>query len=169
MHRMNEEWLRRESLGQDLVVTAGELYTNPEYHGPSSVAGETRFVLDIRSTSEIVLREMGVFARQATEEIARDAGVRFDLGRASYSQAAVMDPLVRDRLMEAGRQTGVPAIEMSSGAGHDAVVFANAGIPTGMIFIRNHHGSHNPDEAMDMEDFRAACRLLSAYLVMSFS
>jgi N-carbamoyl-L-amino-acid hydrolase len=36
-----------------------------------------------------------------------------------------------------------------------------------MIFIRNRHGSHNPEEAMDLADFEAACRLLSAYLADS--
>ena len=55
--------------------------------------------------------------------------------------------------------------KLPSGAGHDAVVFANLGVPTGMLFIRNHHGSHNPMEAMDMADFSEAARLLSAYLV----
>ena len=40
-----------------------------------------------------------------------------------------------------------------SGAGHDAAVFANKGVPTGMLFVRNEDGSHNPYEKMDMEDF----------------
>ena len=40
-----------------------------------------------------------------------------------------------------------------SGAGHDASLFANAGIPSGMLFVRNQNGSHNPHEAMDMGDF----------------
>ena len=44
-------------------------------------------------------------------------------------------------------------LEMPSGAGHDAAVFAEAGIPSAMIFVRNDHGSHNPDEAMALEDF----------------
>ena len=35
---------------------------------------------------------------------------------------------------------------MASGAGHDAAVFAKVGMPTAMIFVRNEHGSHNPDE-----------------------
>ena len=42
---------------------------------------------------------------------------------------------------------------MPSGAGHDASLFANAGIPSAMVFVRNQHGSHNPHEAMDMDDF----------------
>ena len=48
-----------------------------------------------------------------------------------------------------------------SGAGHDAALFANAGIPSGMLFIRNRNGSHNPDEAMEMDDFMQGVRVLS--------
>ena len=40
-----------------------------------------------------------------------------------------------------------------SGAGHDAALFANAGIPSGMLFVRNQNGSHNPHEAMEIDDF----------------
>ena len=50
---------------------------------------------------------------------------------------------------------------MASGAGHDAATFASAGIPASMIFVRNQNGSHNPDEAMRMEDFELAVRALA--------
>jgi N-carbamoyl-L-amino-acid hydrolase len=53
---------------------------------------------------------------------------------------------------------------MASGAGHDCAVFANEGVPCAMIFIRNEHGSHNPDEAMDIEDFAEGCALLHGML-----
>jgi N-carbamoyl-L-amino-acid hydrolase len=33
-----------------------------------------------------------------------------------------------------------------------------------MIFIRNAHGSHNPDEAMALDDFAAAARLLTSFI-----
>jgi N-carbamoyl-L-amino-acid hydrolase len=49
---------------------------------------------------------------------------------------------------------------LPSGAGHDAAKFANAGIAAGMIFIRNEHGSHNPQEAMDLADFGAGVEVL---------
>ena len=53
---------------------------------------------------------------------------------------------------------------MASGAGHDAAVFAKMGIPTGMVFVRNEHGSHNPDEAMTLADFAVATRALLGLL-----
>ena len=50
---------------------------------------------------------------------------------------------------------------IASGAGHDSAVFANAGIPAAMIFIANQHGSHNPDEAMELDDFMTGAALLT--------
>ena len=72
-----------------------------------------------------------------------------------------MDARLRASLMERLEQP----FEMASGAGHDAAVFAKLGIPTGMIFVRNEHGSHNPDEAMPLDDFAVATRALIGLLL----
>jgi N-carbamoyl-L-amino-acid hydrolase len=53
---------------------------------------------------------------------------------------------------------------MPSGGGHDAAVFAAAGIPSGMVFVRNRNGSHNPQEAMELTDFLAGCDILYSHL-----
>ena len=53
---------------------------------------------------------------------------------------------------------------MASGAGHDTAVFANAGVPAALIFVRNQNGSHNPDEAMRIEDFAAGASLIASRL-----
>jgi N-carbamoyl-L-amino-acid hydrolase len=55
---------------------------------------------------------------------------------------------------------GITHDTIPSGAGHDASLFANAGVPAGMLFIRNQNGSHNPDEAMDMADFMLGVQVL---------
>ena len=58
----------------------------------------------------------------------------------------------------------VRAMDIPSGASHDSAAFADAGVPTAMLFIRNEHGSHNPDEAMEIPDFIDATKLLAAGL-----
>ena len=45
-------------------------------------------------------------------------------------------------------------------SGHDAALFANAGIPAAMIFVRNQHGSHNPEEDMRIDDLMAGATVL---------
>jgi beta-ureidopropionase / N-carbamoyl-L-amino-acid hydrolase len=163
LHHMEAVWLRQEDAGADLVVTAGELYTDPAMHGPSKIAGETRFVLDVRSVSDATMDAVAAEARTAAERIGNAYGVSFDLGPASDSPPALMDVRLRARLMSLLDQP----FEMPSGAGHDAAVFAKVGIPTAMIFVRNERGSHNPEETMALEDFEVATRALLG-LVLNF-
>jgi N-carbamoyl-L-amino-acid hydrolase len=154
LHYLESLWIDHEARGADLVFTAGELSTNPLLHAPSKVAGETRFVLDFRSTSEDIMRDVVAEARTAAARIGDDYRVRFDLGETSDSPAAVMDPRLRAALQRVFDQP----FDLPSGAGHDAAVFAGIGIPSAMIFVRNDHGSHNPEESMDMADFAIATR-----------
>lgn len=157
LHAMRGVWLQHEAAGDDLVLTSGEFCTNPALHGPSKVAGETQFVLDIRSLSDATMDAVAHAARAAAQRIGEEYRVRFDLGTTSDSPPALMDP----RLISAFRQP----LAMASGAGHDAAVFAQAGVPSGMVFVRNAHGSHNPDEAMDLGDFAVATQALSDVLL----
>jgi beta-ureidopropionase / N-carbamoyl-L-amino-acid hydrolase len=64
------------------------------------------------------------------------------------------------RLRHAAQALGLPDEEIPSGAGHDAAVFANAGIPSAMVFVRNENGSHNPKEAMNLDDFVAGIAVM---------
>ena len=84
-------------------------------------------------------------------------GVRFELGPEGGSRASPMDAGVQAGLRRAAEALGIPYRSMASGGGHDAAAFAQAGVPAGMLFVRNQNGSHNPREAMRMEDVAAAC------------
>ena len=65
LHHLEAFWVDQETAGADLVFTAGELYTDPALHGPSKIAGETRFVLDFRSVSEATMDAVAAEARRA--------------------------------------------------------------------------------------------------------
>jgi N-carbamoyl-L-amino-acid hydrolase len=161
LHHLEQLWLEEERLGADLVFTCGEFCTDPAMHGPSRVAGETRFVIDLRSLSETTMARMVEEARGAAARIGERYRVRFDLGAVTTSAPGMMDPRLRAVLL---RQLDRP-FEMASGAGHDAAVFAGMGVPTAMIFVRNENGSHNPDEAMDLADFAIAAEALVGLLI----
>ena len=161
LHHMETVWLRQEAAGADLVLTAGELFTDPAMHGPSKIAGETRFVLDLRSLSDATMDGVAAEARAAAARISADYRVTIDLGATSDSPPAVMDARLRARL----RGLLEHPFEMASGAGHDAAVFAKLGIPSGMIFVRNENGSHNADEAMSLDDFAVGARALLGLLM----
>jgi beta-ureidopropionase / N-carbamoyl-L-amino-acid hydrolase len=161
LHQLETVWLEQERAGADLVLTCGELFTDPAMHAPSKVAGETRFVIDIRSQSDATMDAVAAEALRAAQRIGTDYRVQFDLGATSDSPPGIMDSRLRRALIA---QLERP-FEMASGAGHDAVVFAKMGIPTGMIFVRNDHGSHNAEEAMAMEDFAVGARALLGLLL----
>lgn len=165
VRELDLEWERVRNDGGDLVFTVGKLFTDAKVHALTKVPGEAQFTLDFRSQSGATLKEMKMLA----EGLARDIGARrrvgFELGQFSLQQPAAMDPGCRSRLLEGARALGIPYMEIASGAGHDAQDFAHAGFPAAMIFVRNSHGSHNPDEAMDIADFALGTRLLAWMLV----
>jgi N-carbamoyl-L-amino-acid hydrolase len=164
VQRINDEWERLEAIGEDLAFTVGELMTDPKQHGPSKVPGETRFVLDFRSLEDATMRHMAEFAERHAAELATRHRVQFLLGEPSYSAPARLDATLRQGFRQTAEELGIPTMVLASGAGHDAVVFVTSGVPSAMMFIRNQHGSHNPREAMAIEDFAAATRILARHI-----
>jgi N-carbamoyl-L-amino-acid hydrolase len=77
---------------------------------------------------------------------------------------ATATPEVQSAIERAAGALGLSATRLPSGAGHDAQDFDRAGYRAAMIFVRNAHGSHNPDEAMDMDDFALGTQLLARFL-----
>jgi N-carbamoyl-L-amino-acid hydrolase len=54
----------------------------------------------------------------------------------------------RGALARAVAGLGLTPVELPSGAGHDAAIFALAGVPSAMLFVRSDAGgvSHAPEE-----------------------
>jgi beta-ureidopropionase / N-carbamoyl-L-amino-acid hydrolase len=67
------------------------------------------------------------------------------------------------RPLDALRAVLPRAPEVVSGAGHDAMVLALAGVPTAMLFVRSLNGgiSHHPDELSSPEDIALAVDALT--------
>ena len=153
-------WKRREAAGEDLVCTVGQFYTDAAVHTMTKIPGEVRFTIDYRSYDENVLAAVHRELSDNARAIGQGRAVTIDLGENTHAEGAVMDPILVSLAQNVASRLGIGAPMMASGAGHDCAVFANQGVPCTMIFIRNDHSSHNPKEAMDIEDFAEACRLL---------
>ena len=54
---------------------------------------------------------------------------------------------------------------LASPASHDTATFTVAGVPSAMLFVRNENGSHNPYEAMEIDDFIEASAVMTGWLV----
>ena len=68
--------------------------------------------------------------------------------------------------LEALRRVLPGAPELASGAGHDAMVIAAAGVPAAMLFVRSLNGgvSHHPDELSSDDDIARGIDALTAAL-----
>ncbi|MDQ0142063.1 Zn-dependent hydrolase [Cupriavidus necator] len=158
--RLDEHWKVLLERGSDLVVTTGIVATDPAEHSISRIPGKVNFSFEVRSKSLDTLEGFYQLFRTECKAISRDRGVQFAFDRRIEAAPATMDPALTELLRNACARAQLPVESLPSGAGHDASLFANAGIPTAMLFVRNEHGSHNPDEAMDLDDFMLGTQVL---------
>ncbi|MEN3367368.1 MAG: beta-ureidopropionase / N-carbamoyl-L-amino-acid hydrolase [Burkholderiales bacterium] len=158
--RLDQHWQALLEQGKDLVVTFGVVGTNPQEHAVSRIPGEVDFSFEVRSECKLMLEQFYQLMRDECTAITKERGVEFVFDRRVLTHPALMDGSIVERLLAISKRLGLPSEKIASGAGHDASVFANAGIPSAMIFIRNEHGSHNPREAMESDDFIAGTNLL---------
>ena len=158
---LESEWDRVEAAGGDLVLTFGKLFTDTSLHSLSKVPGEVSFTIDARSQDTRVLDRMEARIRSEADRIAEARGVTFALEPILRVKPAIMDADLQRRLHAGCGELGIKTMAIPSGAGHDAADFANAGVRTAMIFVRNPNGSHNPAEHMEMADFALGTRLLA--------
>lgn len=162
--RLDESWTTILNKGDDLVLTSGIVATDPEKHAMSRIPDSVSFSLDIRSQKASTLDDMRELLESEMREIERDRKVRFETGEELRVEPALCDRDLVAGLEKAMVRTGLEPFIMPSGGGHDAAVFAGAGVPSAMVFVRNRNGSHNPQEAMEIDDFLAGVDILFAFL-----
>ena len=162
--RLDEHWEKLQGQGVDLVITSGVVQTNAAEHTLTRIPGEIAFSLDIRSQSQQTLDDFYQLLQDECAIVRRNRGVDFEFDEKIFTPPGEIDVELERKLVGICEELQVPYIEIASGAGHDAAVFANCGVPSAMIFIRNEHGSHNPQEKMDLDDFILGTEVLYAAL-----
>ena len=160
INNLDEHWRVLLERGHDLVVTVGIVGTDPAHHSMSRIPGEAAFSFEARSQSTGTLAAFYDLMRAECRRIETERKVAFAFDRRLDAPPARADDRWIDRLVGLSADLDLPTETVPSGAGHDAGVFANAGVPTGMIFVRNAHGSHNPRESMEIDDFMQGTELL---------
>jgi acetylornithine deacetylase/succinyl-diaminopimelate desuccinylase-like protein len=129
------------------VATVGQLRVEPG--AANVVPGRVRLLVDARAPDQERL------GRLISE---------LGLEEAHYVIPPVqLSPAVLRQEVE---RRGLPVIELSSGAGHDAGVLAAAGVEASMLFVRSLNGgvSHSPEELSSDEDIELAVEVLTATL-----
>ncbi|WP_232828817.1 allantoate amidohydrolase [Kribbella monticola] len=140
-------------------ATFGRLSVEP--NGTNAVPSQVTAWLDARAATDEVLQSLlSAITRQAVERAERD-GTSVEVTPESVSPIVEFPSGLRDRLAAVLDDAPV----LPTGAGHDAGVFSDAGIPTAMLFVRNPTGvSHSPAEHAEMDDCLAGVDALAAVL-----
>jgi allantoate deiminase len=151
------ERLSREAQGR-AIATVGEVEVLP--NAPNVVPGRCVLSLDTRSAQDEARDALLGAIRDAVEAIAAGRGERAEVASLGAVPAQPLDPDVVSALDRACRAIGQVPEQLVSRAAHDAQNLARFGIPTGMLFVRSTHGSHNPAEHVEVEDAALGVRAL---------
>jgi N-carbamoyl-L-amino-acid hydrolase len=162
--RMDDHWSSILQHGGDLVLTSGIFFTDSNHHAMSRIPGELYFSFESRSEDEEILLALDDLLRSECKTIEKERGVDFIFDEVIKSKPAKIDDEILKKLQYAAKLNKLKDALIPSGAGHDASVFSNEGIPTGMIFIRNANGSHNPSETMNINDFLIGVTILKDFI-----
>jgi allantoate deiminase len=151
----------------DAVATVGDVtLLSP---GRNVIPGDVLLSVDLRAARPDVLETLEAAVADLASAAAESRGVRRELQLGYRSAPAPMDPELCRALRAHAEAAGVDAPLLPSGAGHDAAVFARAGVPSAMLFVRsgNRGISHDPAEHSDARDVAVAVDVLTATLATS--
>src|SRR5581483_11092190 len=156
--------------------------TTPMGNRADALVDAARFVLHVRESAhdgavatvgyvEVEPNAVNVVPERVTVSVDARAPTTEQLD--ALVAAIGYEPTVRfepvdfsDPPLAALRAAAPGAPELVSGAGHDAMILAAAGVPTAMLFVRSLNGgiSHHPDELSSEEDVDRAVDVLTASL-----
>ena len=128
------------------VATVGQVEVEPG--GANVIPSRVRLSLDVRAPD--VLGLDGLVAAVGFKPDYRVEPAQFAGG-------------ARTALADAIAARGLPAVDLPSGAGHDAGILAAAGVDAAMLFVRslNDGISHSPDELSSEDDIALAVDVLA--------
>jgi len=161
---LDQLWEEYENRGIPMACTIGRFHTDAKQHGLTIVPGAFHFSLDVRAYDEAVLAELDQRVDAIIAGIEQSRGVRFHRGTKARAAVGPVDANIKTALTRGAATMGINTIELGSPASHDAAAFAACGVPMGLIFVRNANGSHNPREAMTIEDFLDGTAILTEWL-----
>lgn len=146
---------RRRAAAQGCVATVGRMSVEP--NGINAVPSHVTAYLDARGDDADAVRA----AVADLDELVGQLGGQ--MHQESWTPSTPFDDALSQRVRRAvGEHTPV----LGTGAGHDAGILANAGVPTAMLFVRNPTGvSHAPDEFAEQGDCHAGVEALTTVLV----
>ena len=128
------------------------------------IPGAVKLGVDIRSISKVARDSVGTLIKEFIDVTAEKRGLSYTIEPIAQDHPVAMHPAMIREIEEAVKSVGVDYMTMPSGAGHDAMHWADV-VPTGMIFIPCREGiSHNPSEFTDLADIITGAKVLDTVL-----
>ncbi len=144
--------------GEDGRSTVGQLQVFP--NSRNVIPGEVRFSVEFRHPDNDRLNAIADAFEAGAEGLLAGSGCTLALTPLFRVPSQPFDPECVGLVRAAAERHGLPAREIVSGAGHDAVYVARS-VPTAMIFTPCKDGlSHNEAESMRPEEAEAGCQVL---------
>jgi len=146
------------------VATIGRLDVSPG--ATNTIPGCVTAFADLRAPDAGALAALVDGAVAAARSAAEEAGCGVEVVPRWRYEPVAMHPGPMEALRRAVAAAGLEPVELPSGAGHDAAILAEAGIPTAMLFVRSDAGgvSHAPEEDTGADAVAAAVAVLEAAL-----
>jgi N-carbamoyl-L-amino-acid hydrolase len=139
-------------------ATVGMMQVSP--NSRNTIPGHVFFTVDFRHPDDAALTRMDAALRGSAEKVAKEIGLELKLEQIWYSPPVAFAKPCVDAVRQASKALGMNAMEIVSGAGHDAVYVSRVA-PTGMIFVPCENGiSHNEVENATPDDIGAGCDVL---------
>ena len=128
------------------------------------IPGAVKLGVDIRSISKAARNSVVTLVKEFIDITAEKRGLSYTIETIAQDHPVEMHPAMIREIEGAVKSVGVEYMTMPSGAGHDAMHWAEA-VPTGMIFIPCRDGiSHNPAEFAEMDDIVTGAEVLDKVL-----
>lgn len=145
-----------------VVGTVGVVEVTPG--AMNVIPGAVKLGVDIRSISKVARNSVVTLVKEFIDITAEKRGLSYTIETIAQDHPVEMHPAMIREIEEAVKSVGVEYMTMPSGAGHDAMHWAEV-VPTGMIFIPCRDGiSHNPAEFAEMDDIITGADVLDKVL-----
>lgn len=147
----------------EVVATVGRM--NVEPGGTNVIPARAVFSLDVRSPNAERIDAVESAVSEQARALENARGVRIGIERLEARDPAPMDAAMRAAVHRAAAALGVRALDIPSGAGHDAMCLSRIA-PTGMIFVPSEGGrSHVAEERTNERDLELGVEALAAAIV----
>ena len=146
-----------------VVATVGVIESSPG--AINVIPAKVRFSVDLRAPTDQVREQAKSKVEGRLREIAKERELTISFTPLDEAKATPCDPGLMRELSDALARQGHRVFTLPSGAGHDAMAMARL-CPVAMLFIRCEGGvSHNPAEAITVEDAQAAIEVMLDFLL----